>query len=156
MVTGSFDPVTKGHTDIIRTAAGMFGHVIVAVLCNTEKTYMFTLKQRTEMLTACCAEIPGCTEIRSWDGLLVDFLDAVGADIVLRGLRDARDLDFEQQIAQVNALLRPGTQTIWVSAAPANQAISSTIVRELVRFRANLEPFVPHAVLPLIRSYVTD
>lgn len=153
VVPGSYDPVTKGHMDIIQAAADIFDHVVVAVLCNTEKKYLFSVSQRIEMLGASCEPVPGSIELRAWDGLLVALLDETGADIVVRGLRDARDFDFERQIAQTNAVLRPRTRTLWMGTEPQHQSISSTIVRELLRFGADVRPFVPHEALPLIQEY---
>lgn len=152
VVTGSYDPVTLGHIDLIRAAAGMFDHVVAAVLDSTAKQYMFTAGEREEMLRASCADIKGSSvEVVGWTGLLVNLLEQKSIDFIVRGIRDARDVDYERQMAAVNAKLRPGTQTIWLSAKEDHWAISSTIVRELLANGADIAPFVPPGALEWIR-----
>lgn len=152
VVAGSFDPVTAGHMDLIREAARIFDIVYAAVLDSAGKKYMFSRDERLALLKACCGSVSGNVHTLSWDGLLVDLLDEVHADTIVRGIRDARDVEFERQMAAVNQKLRPGTVTIWLSGSSENWAVSSTIVRELLTFGADVSAFVPPEALSLLEE----
>lgn len=143
---GSYDPVTNGHLDIIRRAGELFGRVCVGVLDNAAKHYMFSADQREKMLREALAQMPQAQVVR-WSGLLVGLLDEIGSGIVVRGVRSSADLAAEQQIAAVNRLLRPGTETVLLTADSRWQPVSSTVVRELIVFGADISPFVPPSVL---------
>ena len=147
VVAGSFDPVTRGHLHVVHAAQKVFDNVFVAVLNNASKEYMFTSEQRLELLEIACRE-PGLGNVRTlaWDGLLVSLLDELHIEFVVRGIRDARDADAERQIAAVNEMLRPGTMTVWVSGSAETEAVSSTIVRELIQFGADIRILVPDEV----------
>lgn len=151
IVPGSYDPVTLGHLDIIERAAHVFDKVYAAILINSAKSCMFALEDRKEMLRRSCAHLSN-VETVSWGGLLVDALEHYGTDFVVRGVRCGTDFEHEQQIARANALLRPTAQTIWLSTAPEHDAISSTIVRELLRFGADVGRFMPEGALELLRG----
>ncbi|MBD5559818.1 MAG: pantetheine-phosphate adenylyltransferase [Clostridia bacterium] len=148
---GSYDPVTNGHLDIIRRAQSLFGHVCAGVLDNAAKQYMFSAAQREQMLREAAGGLPGVTVVR-WDGLLVDLLSKLGTSVIVRGIRSSADLAAEEQIALVNRQLRPGTETVFLPADPVWRGISSTIVRELIRFNADVEAFVPQSVCRMLRE----
>lgn len=153
VIAGSFDPVTNGHVGIIEDASNLFDEVVVAVLNNVSKRYMFSAAQRLELLEIACTDFPA-GQIRTvrWDGLLVQLLDELDTNIIVRGIRDSRDTDAERQMAEVNAELRPGTRTVWVGGGRENWAISSTIVRELIAFNGDISHFVPLNVANRIRE----
>ena len=109
MYPGSFDPVTRGHLDIIKRASRMFDKLIAAVLNNSAKTPLFTVEQRVEMLRECCKDIPN-VEIASFDGLTVNFAKAQGATVMVRGLRAVTDFENEMQLAHTNHALLPGSK----------------------------------------------
>lgn len=155
VVTGSFDPITRGHMHLIREAAELFPRVVVAVLNSASKQYMFSEAERITMVNASCAGIESVRTV-AWSGLLVDLLDYLGADIILRGFRDARDIEYERQMAEINARLRPGTRTLWVASSSEDWAVSSTIVRELLTYGGNTAPFVPAEIAPLLMKYRED
>lgn len=148
---GSYDPVTRGHLDIIRRAAGLFGPVYVGLLNNTAKSCMFSLEERRQMLQGAVRGIPGA-QVVCWDGLLVTLLDHLGVDTVVRGVRGGEDLTSEEQMAVINSRLRPGTETVWLPSAPAWRQVSSSVVRELIRFGAEIAPFVPDTVADFVAA----
>lgn len=148
---GSFDPLTNGHMDIIERACGIFPRVYVAVLDNTLKKYAFEKRLRIEMLQKATAKWD-CVEVVSWDGLLVNLLRELDTRIVLRGLRTSADLELEQQLAIVNGNLLPGMETFVLLSRPHMQYVSSSIVRELVQYGADISEYVPEEILELVRG----
>jgi pantetheine-phosphate adenylyltransferase len=147
--SGSFDPVTKGHIDIVRRATGLFHTVYVGVLNNTSKKYMFSLKTRLEMMKRSVASIQG-VQVVSSEGLLVDLMRRVQTNVILRGLRSNADLELEQQLAEVNAKLLPGTETLILLSDPGMTHVSSTIVRELISYGADISGYVPNEIIDMI------
>ena len=142
---GSFSPPTLGHLDIIRRAAGLFDEVIVAVLCQIGKQYVFSPETRREMLEKIAEDIPNVRVIAD-SGLLVDVVRREGADVILRGLRGPEDLPFETQIAQANRQIG-GCETIYIGCQPEYSWISSTIVRDCAAHGAPLEAMVPQEII---------
>lgn len=140
--SGSFDPVTVGHVDIIRRACTLFDRVIVAVLHNPAKTGCFAPEERVEMIRRACVDMP-LVEARVFDGMLVDAVEATGATAVIRGLRAISDYESEKAMAQINAQLRPGTETVFLMTRPEHGHISSTVVRELASYGADISAYVP-------------
>lgn len=141
MYPGSFDPVTRGHLDIIKRASRMFDKLIVAVLINSAKTPLFTVDQRVEMLRECCKDIPN-VEIASFDGLTVNFAKAQGATVMVRGLRAVTDFENEMQLAHTNHALLPGIETVFLATSIKWSYLSSTIVKEAAHYRQDVSQFV--------------
>lgn len=139
---GSFDPLTLGHVDIIRRSCSLFDRVIVAVLHNQAKNGCFTVEQRLDMIRRACAGLPQ-VEACAFEGMLVDAVAQTGAAAVIRGLRTVADFESEKAMAQINAQLRPGTETIFLMAKPEHGHVSSSVVRELAGYGAPLEEYVP-------------
>lgn len=139
---GSFDPVTKGHLDIIKRSARMFDKLIVAVLINSAKTPLFTTEERVEMLRECCAGIPN-VEVKSFDGLTVNFAKANHATVMVRGLRAVTDFENEIQLAQTNHALMPGIETVFLATSIKWSYLSSTVVREAAHYGHDVSKFVP-------------
>lgn len=146
IVPGSYDPVTFGHLDIISRAAVLFGSVCAAVLVNTQKTGMFSPDERLKMLQEAVGGIPGVFAVR-YDGLLTDLLKQQGARVIVRGVRTASDFETERQLASVNASILSGTETVLLPASADNSAVSSSIVRELISFGADISAFAPPSVV---------
>ena len=142
---GSFDPVTLGHTDIIRRAARLCDRLIVAVLTNTGKNPLFTLDQRVSLLQK-ALPCPG-VEVQSFDGLLLDFVRQSGADAILRGVRSALDLEYEKQAAAYYASLEPPLETLLLLSDPAMAHISSSMVREIAGYGGSLKGLVPACII---------
>ena len=144
---GSFDPVTLGHLDIIRRAAAIFDTVVVGVLHNPDKQGLFSVGQRVDMLERACAEIPN-VKIIAWPGLLADLTRETGIRAVVRGVRNAADLDSESTMAHINGRLDPGLETLFLPASPERADVSASMVRQLASFGADISSFVPSQVLP--------
>ena len=144
---GSFDPVTLGHMDMIRRAAGLFDTVVVGVLHNPDKLGCFSVEQRMDMLRRACEDIPN-VEIIAWPGLLAQLTRESGIRVVVRGVRGSADLDSETTMAHINGQLDPGLETIFLPAAPDRADVSASMVRQLAQFGADISNYVPSQVLP--------
>lgn len=139
---GTFDPITFGHLDLIERAAQRFDRVIVAVGVNEVKQPLLPEAERIAKIKQVVAPYHN-VEVQSFTGLLVDFVAQTGASLVLRGLRNATDFDFEQQLANMNRELAPAIDTIFMLPSPKYQSISSTLVRAIARVGGDLSAFVP-------------
>ncbi len=141
---GSFDPITKGHQDIILRALPLFDKIIIAVGKNTSKKYMFSQEQRVKWIKAVFAKHKKVS-VDSFDGLTVDYCKKVKANYILRGLRTSADFEFERSIGQINKAMT-GVETIFILTAPELSAINSTIVRDIVINNGDASQFVPKEV----------
>jgi len=141
---GSFDPITVGHVSIVLRALPLFDRLVVAIGENTSKRYMFPLEQRLDWLKKAFADMPKVEAI-SFQGLTADLCVKLGAQHIVRGLRNSTDHGNERSIALMNHALR-GVETIFLPALPEHAHISSTIVRELMANKADVSAFVPAAV----------
>lgn len=152
---GSFDPVTLGHIDIIKRAAKMTDVLIVGVLKNSAKRGLFTIEEREDLLRQVTKDIPNI-EIKSFDGLLVDFAKENNANTIVRGLRAITDFDYELQMAQTNRALYEGADTIFIPTSIEYSFLSSTTVREIASFGGDISKFVvPYVEEKLKEKYNT-
>lgn len=142
---GSFDPVTTGHVDLIKRAASLFDELIIGILVNSEKEPLFTLEERKYMLKEVSAGISGVSVV-SFNGLLVDFVKEVGADVIVRGLRTAADFEYELPLAQANVRLNNQADTVFLATSPEYSFISSSAVKELLRYDGDIREYVPDVV----------
>lgn len=142
---GSFDPVTAGHEDIIRRASALFDRVIVAVMHNPAKRGCFTADERVALLEKVVAPMGNVTAAK-WDGMLVDFVRREGACAVVRGLRQVSDFEIEMSMAQINAQLLPGMETVFLMTRPEHGCVSSSVVREVASFGGDVSAFVPDCI----------
>lgn len=142
---GSFSPPTNGHMDIIIRASGMFDELIVAVLSQAEKKYLFPTEMREEMLKKVTAGMEN-VRVVSGQGLLVDLVRREGADVIVRGLRGPDDLTFEMQMAEANRLIG-GVETVFLTSRPEYGMISSTIVRDCASHGAPIDRMVPKEII---------
>ena len=147
---GSFDPLTLGHQDLISRGSQLLDKLYVAVLDNKSKRYRFSKAEREEMLRVATASWPN-VEVVSFSGLLVDFVKQMGADCVLRGLRNAVDYEYERDMALVNAKLG-GVETLFLPTRQEYAMVSSSIVRERLEFGGDVSGFVPQEILPYLGS----
>ena len=129
---GSFDPITRGHLDIIRRASSLFERVIVLVVINRDKTPSFTVSERAAMIRACVQELPN-VEVDSYEGLLVDYARAKGACAIVKGLRAVSDFEYEFQMALTNKKLLPEAETVFLATSTENMGISAALCRILWR-----------------------
>jgi pantetheine-phosphate adenylyltransferase len=150
--SGSFDPITLGHLDIIRRAAACFDRVCVCVSPNAEKkNQMFTPEQKLRLVQAAVADLPN-VEAELGPGLLADFAVAHDATAIVRGVRNATDLDAEYSLALINQSIHPGLETVFFPASLEYQYYSSSMAREMIRYGQPLEKYLPAAIVPLVRE----
>ncbi len=154
--SGSFDPITLGHLDIIRRTAACFEQVWVCVSPNAEKkNQMFTPEQKLLLVKAAVAEYPN-VRAELWPGLLADYAMDHGACAIVRGVRNATDWDVERELARINADLHPGLDTVLLPAAAEYEHFSSSMVREMIRYGQPLEKYLPAAAVELVRKMRTE
>lgn len=142
---GSFDPITKGHEDVVRRAAPLFDQLIVAVGENQSKKYMFERKQRLEWIKKTFADLPQ-VEAQGYSGLTVDFCREVGASYMIRGLRNPADFEFEKAVAQANREMHKDMETVFFLTSSTLSYISSSIVRDVINNHGDYTHFVPQSV----------
>lgn len=150
LYTGSFDPVTNGHIDVIRAACAMVDRLVVAIGVHPGKTPLFTVEERERMLREECGAIAASfntqLDVVTFGGLAVDTAREVKANIVIRGLRDGSDLDYEMQMAGMNGAMAPEVQTVFLPASPSVRPITATLVRQIAAMGGNVGLFVPEGV----------
>jgi pantetheine-phosphate adenylyltransferase len=147
---GSFDPVTRGHEDLIRRSLAFADRVIVAVAVNVAKQPLFTLEERLALLRE-TVRVPGA-EVQAFDGLLVDFAQRVGASLIVRGLRAVSDFEYEFQMALMNRTLAPKIETVFLVPAFDLTYLSSSLVREVARFGGDVSQLVQPVVQQALRA----
>ena len=153
---GSFDPVTNGHLDLIERGAKIFDRLIVSILRNLDKEPLFTLDERVEMLREVTQPWPN-VEVDVFSGLLVDYAQVRGANVILRGIRAISDYEYELQMAMMNRKLKPDLETVFMMPAVAFSYLSSRLVREIVQLGGSitdLTDLVPAAVEQRLRAKV--
>lgn len=143
---GTFDPVTIGHVDIVVRGAKLFDEVIVAIGINTKKAMLFDLEQRTKWLEESFQHVPN-VRIEHYEGLTVEYCKTVGAQFLLRGLRNGADFDYESHIAQLNKSLNEDIETVFILSSPELGYISSTLVRDLIIHKGDYQKFIPFQTL---------
>lgn len=141
---GSFDPFTKGHLDIVQRALPLFDKIVIAIGINADKKYMFSLQERKDFIKETFSTNPKI-EVHTYEGLTAAYCQEIGADFILRGLRNTTDYNFEQSIAQTNAAIA-GIESIFLVSSPEVANISSTIVRDIMRYNGDYTRLVPKSV----------
>lgn len=144
--SGTFDPPTLGHEDVMRRAAGLFDEVIVAVAIAHHKKTRFSLQERLDMVQAVAEGLPGRVRALPFDGLIMDFCRAHQACAVVRGIRNITDFDYEAQMAAMNRKLYPAVETVFLLPQADLQCISSTLVREIATLGGDVSQMVSPAV----------
>lgn len=152
--SGTFDPPTLGHADIIRRSARTFDRLVVGIGTNASKAPMFALDERKGMLMALAAEagVEGRTQVIEFAGLAVNAARETGASVIVRGLRDAADFAYEVQMAGMNAAMAPDVETVFLTASPGTAHITSTLVRQVIAMGGPYEAFLPQSVAARIRA----
>lgn len=148
---GSFDPITVGHVDLVRRASSIFDSIIVAVGVNNQKQALFPLDMRLSWLEDVFKTFPN-VEISHFEGLTVNYCKAVGANYLLRGLRNAADFEYEKTISQLNHIIGDDLETLFLISKPEYSHISSTIVREIIKGNGNVTAFVPSNIVKDIQQ----
>jgi pantetheine-phosphate adenylyltransferase len=148
---GTFDPITRGHEDVVRRASGLFGEVIVAVAESREKI-LFSLEERVDMAREVFADFTN-VRVEGFNGLLMNFVQLHDARVVLRGLRAVSDFEYEFQLAGMNRNLYPEVETLFLTPAEKYTFISATMVREVARFGGDVSKFVsPYVIKKLLKK----
>ena len=142
---GSFDPITLGHVDLVERASALFSDVVVALGVHPTRAPLFSIDERKAMVESVAKDFPNVT-VGSFDGLLIDFCRAVGARVIVRGLRAATDFEYELQIAHANADLGPQVDTIFLPTRTKNGFISASLVREIASHGGDVSRYAPKAV----------
>jgi pantetheine-phosphate adenylyltransferase len=156
LYAGSFDPVTNGHIDVVRQAARLADRLVLAIGVHPGKAPLFTADERLALLEATCrpiAQAAGC-EIAciTFDDLVVSAARRAGASMLIRGLRDGSDFDYEMQMAGMNGAMAPEVQTVFLPASPGVRPITATLVRQIAAMGGDVSSFVPAAVVPQLKA----
>ena len=147
---GTFDPLTLGHLDVIKRAAGVFDELIIGVGNNPSKKALFTLRERLAMVRKETADLPN-VQVESFRGLAVDFADAHGADVILRGVRSVADFEYELQMATANRA-SAGVETIFMTPTPEYEFVSARLIKELAAMGGDVSKLVTPAVEKKLRT----
>jgi pantetheine-phosphate adenylyltransferase len=155
---GSFDPVTFGHLDIIARAARIVEKLVLGIGTHHGKDAMLSIEDRVALLEQVTASIAAKAGVKvsiiTFDGLAVDAAKRCSAGVLIRGLRDATDFDYEVQMGQMNAALAPDIETIFMAASPATRMISSSLVKQIARMGGDISPFVPREAIGKIAQAI--
>ncbi|MGQ0544145.1 MAG: pantetheine-phosphate adenylyltransferase [Betaproteobacteria bacterium] len=151
---GTFDPLTRGHEDLVRRAAALFDELIVGVANSRAKRTFFTLEERVAMAREALAGVRN-VQVVGFDGLLIDFVRQHGARVVLRGLRAVSDFEYEFQLAGMNRSLYPDLETVFLTPSEQHMFISATLVREIAAFGGDVSKFVHPLVVERLRRKVS-
>lgn len=148
---GTFDPITRGHEDLVRRASGLFDQVVVAVAASSGKKPFFSLDERVEMAQQVLADCPN-VQVVAFSGLLLDFLRQQNARVILRGLRAVSDFEYEFQMAGMNRSMHPDVETVFMTPSEQYMFISATIVREIALLGGDADKFVHPLVAERLRA----
>ena len=149
--SGTFDPITLGHVDVVRRAAGLFDQMVIAVAVAHHKKTLFNLDARVKIAQTATESIANVT-VLPFDGLIMDFCAAQGACAVVRGIRNLTDFDYEAQMAAMNRKLRPQVETVFLLPDAPLQCISSTLVREISKLKGDVSQMVGPGVLAALQT----
>jgi pantetheine-phosphate adenylyltransferase len=156
LYAGTFDPVTNGHLDVVRLAVRLVDRLVLAIGAHPGKTPLFSTDERLSMLRDTCAPIAGETSCElicmTFDDLVVAAARRAGATVLIRGLRDGTDLDYEMQMAGMNGAMAPEVTTVFLPASPAVRHITATLVRQIASLSGDVSPFVPPLVLSHLKK----
>lgn len=148
---GSFDPITKGHEDVVRRAAKLFDEVVVLIGKNPEKTYFFPEQTRRKFCEKTFADLPNVT-VDVCDGIVAEYAKTIGAGVLVKGVRSVSDLEYENHLADINRIVVPELETIYLPARPDLAAISSSYARIFLQSGRDCSPVLPEAILDDIRK----
>lgn len=142
---GSFDPITKGHENIVRRAIPLFDEILIAIGKNSSKQYMFSSEQRLMWIEKTFID---CSKVKvfNYEGLTIDACKEKNANFILRGLRNANDYEYEKNIAMMNQSMASNIETVYINTHPEYVAISSTLIRDIIKNQGNAEPFLASGV----------
>jgi pantetheine-phosphate adenylyltransferase len=149
--TGSFDPLTNGHLDVLRSGAAICDRIVIGIGVHPGKTPLFTPEQREALIRCAAKSLKVEIDVVTFDGLAVEAAKQAGASLILRGLRDGGDFDYEMQMAGMNATMAPAIQTIFLPASVAVRHITATLVRQIAALHGDVTSFVPPEVAAALK-----
>lgn len=153
---GSFDPPTNGHLDVLKGALAVADRIVVGIGVQASKKPLFSFEERVDLIKRACADELGTDsarlEVVAFEGLVVNASREQGASIMIRGLRDGTDLDYEMQMAGMNETIAPELQTVFIPASPSVRTITATLVRQIASMGGDISAFVPKSVAPVLRQ----
>ena len=156
LYAGSFDPVTNGHLDVVRQAVRLADRLVLAIGVHPGKTPLFPFEERLAMLTETCGPLAKAAGVElacvTFDDLVVSLAQREGATMLIRGLRDLTDFDYEMQMAGMNGAMAPGVQTVFLPASPAVRPITATLVRQIGKMGGDISAFVPASVAARMKA----
>ncbi len=142
---GTFDPITVGHVNLVERAMFLFDEIVIGIGHNSSKSTLFSLTQRVDWIKEIYKDSP-TVRVEAYEGLTISFCEEIQASYILRGLRNMSDFDYEKNIAQMNKLVKPDIETIFLMCDPAYTPISSSVVRDLIRNGGDATPFLPKEI----------
>ena len=148
---GSFDPITNGHLDVLERASRMFDNVVIAVLNNPNKKSFLDVNSRVELIKEAVKDMENVS-VDCFSGLTVEYAQNIGAKFLIRGLRSITDFDYEIQLCQTNQVIAPEIDTVYLSTRPEHNFISSSMVKELSYYNADISKFVPKNVVEYLKN----
>lgn len=151
---GSFDPITNGHLDVLQQATSLADEIVVGIGIHPGKTPMFSFEERAKLIAAVTSDFGVSVRVESFDNLVVDAANNAGACILVRGVRDGSDLDYEMQMSGMNGAMAPELTTVILPASPPVRAITATLVRQIAKMGGDVSSFVPPAVLEALASKI--
>lgn len=154
--SGSFDPMTNGHLDILRQANAIADRVVVGIGIHPGKTPLFTFEERADLIAEVTKDLDAEIIVRSFDNLVVDAAISTGATMLVRGVRDGTDLDYEMQMSGMNQIMQPVLPTVLLPASPSVRHITATLVRQIAKMGGDVSPFVPDAVNKALKNKLSS
>jgi len=151
---GSFDPLTNGHLDVLRQACCLADEVVIGIGVHPGKTPLFSFEERAALITQSTKQLDADISVQSFDNLVVDAAHNAGASILVRGVRDGSDLDYEMQMSGMNGTMRPEIATVFMPASPQTRHITATLVRQIAKMGGDVSAFVPQNVLAALAKKV--
>ena len=152
---GSFDPITKGHLDILKNAAGIFDKVIIAVARNGEKKGFLSVKERVQLIKDSIKHLPN-VEVDAFEGLTIEYAKSHNAQVIIRGLRAVSDFEYEMQLSQTNSALCEEINTVFLTTKPKYNFISSSTIKEILNNGGDISKFVPEPVYEYLKEGLND
>lgn len=146
---GSFDPITKAHVDIVKRSLGLFDQIYIGIGVNSSKSGFLSVEKREQMIRAVFETEPKI-HVVAYEGLTIEFCKSIGAQYMIRGIRTVSDFEYEKAIAQMNHALSPEIESIFIVSKPGYSSISSTIVREILKYHGDVTQFIPKESLAFL------
>ena len=153
---GSFDPMTNGHLDVLKQAITLADELVIGIGVHPGKEPMFSFDERAKLIASITSKLNAKISFQSFDSLVVDAAHNAGASILIRGVRDGTDLDYEMQMSGMNGTMRPEITTVLLPALPNTRHITATLVRQIAKMGGDVSPFVPDAVNTALKSKLSS